>query len=397
VRCLDITSSLQAAEELKKIGVDPYGIEAMTPKMVNLNILLNGIECRVANIMKQDMLSIGGDVAVARGSVDCSIEKTDVVIIGTLKQIKKFADKISAQPFGLKKIASDIEKALLNTAKDRFFLRTPQREIVIGDRTLIMGIINMTPDSFSDGNMFGSVEEAVKHGVRLEEEGADFIDIGGESTRPGSESVSVDEELKRVVPLVRALKKKIKVPISVDTAKSAVAGAAIEEGAELINDISAMRFDGKMPEVAARHKVPVVLMHMRGVPKTMQEGDIFYRSLLSEVIGFLEESIRKAESEGVKDIIVDPGIGFGKTKEDNIGLLKHLKEFKILGRPILVGTSRKRFIGEITGCNMPSDRIEGTAASVTAAIMNGADIVRVHDVKFMKRVSMIADVVARSV
>jgi len=230
----------------------------------------------------------------------------------------------------------------------------------------------------------------------LEEEGADILDIGGESSRPGSDSVSTEEELKRVIPLIRELKKHSHIPISIDTSKSEIARVALEEGAEIVNDISAMRFDERMPGIVARYGAPVILMHMRGIPKTMQVGDISYRSLMSDIIQFLRERIEKAQSSGidVDNIIVDPGIGFGKTTNDNIKLLKHLQEFKTLGRPILVGASRKRFIGEITGGD-PSDRIEGTAATVAAAIMNGAHILRVHDVKFMRRVSSMADAIAR--
>ena len=396
MRCLHITSQPEAVEELKKVGVDPYGIDAMAPKMNNVNVLLEGIKTKVANIIKQEMLSLGGDVAVARGTIDCSVDQTDAIIIGTYKQVKKFADKISIQPFGLKKISEDIETLLANNTRNSFILKTPNRKIELGNRTLIMGIINVTPDSFSDGGMFSCVEDAVEYGDKLEQEGADILDIGGESSRPGSDSVSAEEELKRVISLIRELKKHSHIPISIDTSKSEVARIALEEGAEIVNDISAMRFDERMPGIVARYGAPVVLMHMRGIPRTMQEGDLSYGSLMGDIIQFLRERIEKAQSSGIDadNIIVDPGIGFGKTTNDNIKLLKHLQEFKTLGRPILVGASRKRFIGEITGGDS-SDRIEGTAATVTAAIMNGAHILRVHDVKFMKRVSSMADTIAR--
>jgi dihydropteroate synthase len=220
--------------------------------------------------------------------------------------------------------------------------------------------------------------------------------VGGESSRPGSAPVSAEEERERVIPLVKGLKRRVKVPVSIDTTKAKIARAAIDEGAEIINDISAMRFDEKMSEVAAGFRTPVILMHMKGTPKTMQEGDISYRSLMSEIIRFSGERIEKAEAGGIdiENIIIDPGIGFGKTTKDNLRLLKYLKEFKTLGRPILAGASRKRFIGEITGGDL-LDRLEGTAATATAAIMNGAHILRVHDVKFMKKVSTMADAIVR--
>ena len=393
MRYLHITSAAQAEEELQKVGVTPSGIDAMLPKMENLNLLLEGIECKVANIIKQEMLSIGGDVAVARGVVSCSIDKTDAIIIGTLKQVRRLADKIATQPFGLKNISEDINRLLVNVAKDIFTLKTPKRELVLGGRTLVMGIVNMTPDSFSDGGMFNRVEEAVQYVLKMEENGADIIDIGGESSRPGSDPVSPEDEMGRVIPLIRRLDGVLSVPISIDTTKADVARAAIESGAEIVNDISAMRFDAKMAEFVAEYRVPVVLMHMRGEPKTMQEGTLAYRSLMGEIAGFLRERIEEAQSSGidVENIIIDPGIGFGKSPSDNLVILRHLLEFKALGRPVMVGTSRKRFIGDITGETRAEERIAGTAASVAASIMNGADIVRVHDVEFMKKLSSVAD------
>jgi len=397
VRYLHITSPARAEDELKKVGVDWPGVEAMLPKMETANLLLEGIECRVANILKQEMLSIGGDVAVARESVACSIDRTDAVLIGTLKQMKRLADKLAPQPFGLNGISDDIRRILTNITRDTFVLRTPKREIAIGTKTLIMGIVNVTPDSFSDGGMFGGVEDAAAYALQMEEAGADIIDVGGESSRPGSEPVSADEEMERVVPLIEKLEGTLSIPISIDTMKAAVARRALEAGAEMVNDVSAMSFDGQMPEVVASHRVPVVLMHMRGQPRTMQEGDLSYRSLMGEIAGFLEGRIEAAVSAGVdrENVIVDPGIGFGKSTTDNIAILRNLRELKALGRPILVGASRKRFIGQITDREDPEDRLEGTAASVTASILNGAHIVRVHDVAFMERVSRIADGIAR--
>jgi len=394
MRYINISSLSEAEDELTKIGVDPYGIKAMVPKMNNVNVILEGVECKIGNIMKQEMLSIGGDVAVSRGTVDCSISKTDAIIMGTVKQLRRFADKISIQPFGLKKLSHDIKELLDNLSRRTFIVKTPEREIKLGERTLIMGIMNVTPDSFSDGGMFDRVDEAVRYGVSLVEEGADILDVGGESSRPGADPVSTEDELERVIPLLKGLKKNVCVPISIDTTKADVARVACEEGAEIVNDISALRFDAEMSGIIKRYKVPLILMHMKGVPKTMQKGDISYRSVTAEIIQFLAERIENFRSIGIntENIIIDPGIGFGKTTQDNLTLLKYLKEFKMLGLPMLVGTSRKRFIGDITG-GEPLDRIEGTAATVTAAIMNGAHIVRVHDVKFMNRVCRMTDAI----
>jgi len=394
MRHLSIESKFEAEEELKRVGVDPYGIKAMIPKMVNLNILLEGIECKVGNILKQEMLSCGGDVAVARGSVECSIEKTDALIIGTIKQVEALADKISIQPFGLKQISMDLKNLLGNLTRESFVVRTPRREILMGKKTLLMGVINVTPDSFSDGGIFANVDDAVEYGMRMEEDGADIIDVGGESSRPGSEPISAEEEIKRVIPVIESLGKRTTIPISIDTTKSEIARMALEAGAEMVNDISALRFDEKMAGMVAHYKVPVVLMHMRGTPKTMQEGDLGYSSLRGDIIDFLKKRIAEATSAGIEreNIIIDPGIGFGKTAEDNIRLVKYLEEFKGLGRPILIGTSRKGFIGKTIGGGT-EERMEGTAATVTAAILNGAHVVRVHDVGFMKKVAMMADAI----
>lgn len=269
--------------------------------------------------------------------------------------------------------------------------------MVLGERTLIMGIINVTPDSFSDGGRFESAERAVAEGIRLVQEGADILDIGGESTRPGSDPVPAEEERRRVIPVIRGLARNVDVPLSVDTMKAAVAREALAEGAEIVNDVSAMNFDAGMVRVVAETGAAVVLMHMRGTPKAMQQGDLAYRSLRGEIIEFLRKRIAHAADHGIdpERIMVDPGIGFGKTATDNMRLIRHLHEFKVLGRPILVGPSRKAFIGHVTGGD-PHERVEGTAAVVTAAIMNGGNVIRVHDVSVMKKVAAMADAVSRA-
>ena len=396
MRCLVLYTEAQAIDALKAIGTDPYGIDAMAPKMCHLNILLRGLECKVANIIKQEMLSIGGDAAVARGSVGCSVASTDAIVMGTRKQMQRFAEKIAEQPFGLNGISKGIRTLIDNLSKSNFILKTERREIKLGDRTKIMGIINVTPDSFSDGGSYADAEAAIRRGIEMEAEGADILDIGGESSRPGALSVSAEDELRRVIPVIEGLSRKVKIPISVDTTKSEVARTAIEAGAEIINDISAMRFDSRMAAVAADSGAPVILMHMRGTPRVMQKGDLHYEDLFVEIMDYLNVSIRLAESAGISPerIVIDPGIGFGKSFDDNLRLLRGLKEFRILGKPIIVGTSRKAFIGKITD-DESKNRLEGTAATVAASILNGAHIVRVHDVGFMRRVSVMSDAIAR--
>lgn len=261
-------------------------------------------------------------------------------------------------------------------------------------RTYIMGILNVTPDSFSDGGRFIDTESAVKHGLEMIEEGADFIDIGGESTRPGAEAVPLDEELKRVIPVIERLAKVVQVPISIDTYKSEIAERAINAGATIINDISSLRFDYRMTDVISKHHASVVLMHIKGTPKTMQINPE-YQNVIEEVCDYLQEGIGFAVSNGIDQIIVDPGIGFGKSIDHNLEIIKQLREFKRFGFPVLVGPSRKSFIGKIL--NLPVDeRLEGTAAAVAVAVMNGANIVRVHDVKQMKQVIQVVDTILRA-
>jgi dihydropteroate synthase len=284
-----------------------------------------------------------------------------------------------------------------NGMKDSLVFKTSTRDILFGARTLVMGILNVTPDSFSDGGRFISHHDAVEEGVHMVEAGADMLDVGGESTRPGSDTVSAQEELRRVIPVIRALAKRVDVPISVDTTKAAVAREAIASGAEIINDVSAMRFDKDMPKTAAETGAGLILMHMRGMPKTMQTGSLTYQSLIEDIIDFLRERLQAAQSSGLSSerTMIDPGIGFGKTVEDNMRLLKHLARFKILGRPILTGVSRKSFIGGVIGGDA-QERVEGTAAAVAVSVISGSSVVRVHDVGIMKKVVAMTDAIMRA-
>jgi len=279
-----------------------------------------------------------------------------------------------------------------------WILRFRRKNYDLSRRTLIMGVLNVTPDSFSDGGRFLEASQAVEQGRRLAEEGADILDIGGESTRPGAKPLPEEEEAGRVIPVIRELSPKLSIPISIDTRKAWVAEKALEAGAEMVNDISALREDKKMAGLVARWKVPVVLMHLRGQPETMQ-ADTHYDNLLEEILQFFRERTAYAAHRGIsKDqIILDPGIGFGKSLEadHNLIILKHLQRFKILDQPLLIGTSRKAFIGRILGLP-PEEREEGTMASVALAIWNGANIVRVHEVGRMRRVVQVVDAILRS-
>jgi len=271
------------------------------------------------------------------------------------------------------------------------------RELELGKKTLVMGILNVTPDSFSDGGKFLDPDAAVVEGKRMLDDGADLLDIGGESSRPGAEPVAVEEEIRRVVPVIDRLHRETGALLSVDTTKARVAEEAIAAGAAVINDISALRADARMGDLACRSGVGLILMHMQGTPQTMQQ-DPRYDDVVKEVLAFLRERGQEAFIAGVLDtaIVYDPGIGFGKTYEHNLALLRRLPEFASLGRPVLVGVSRKAFIGKATAVTEPADRLEGTVAAVTLAIAGGAAIVRVHDVRAMARAARLADAVTRA-
>jgi dihydropteroate synthase len=275
-------------------------------------------------------------------------------------------------------------------------LRFKHKSFDLSSRTHIMGILNVTPDSFSDGGKFDRFDDAIAQGMRMVQEGADIIDVGGESTRPGSDPVTLEEELSRVIPVVSSLAQKTDVPISIDTYKSDVARRALDAGAQMINDISALRFDPEMKRIAGQYQVPVVLMHIKGTPKDMQK-DPSYEDVIGEITQYLRESIQLAyEGEIEKErILIDPGIGFGKRFQDNLNILKNLREFSILRCPILIGCSRKSFIGKILDLPV-GERLEGSLAALAVAVMNGANIVRVHDVKESKRVAGLVDAIRRA-
>ncbi len=279
-----------------------------------------------------------------------------------------------------------------------FRLKLPSRTLVLGKRTLIMGVLNVTPDSFSDGSKFYNEEHALEHALQMERAGADLIDIGAESTRPGSEGISAAEEWRRLFRVLSGLRRLLKIPISIDTQKAGVAETALDAGAEIINDISGLKSDPRIAGVAARHRVPLILMHMRGEPRTMQKGP-FARDAMKDVLQGLRRSVTIALKAGVakSQIILDPGIGFGKSYAQNYELLQKLAQLAKLGFPLLVGTSRKGFLGATLARAgkpaLPEERIWGTAATVTASILNGAHIVRVHDVAEMAQVRRAADCV----
>jgi len=388
---IKLINNLSSAEkEIEKIGADPYSIKIMASKMLHSCIKMTFVEAKIAHIIKQEMLAIGGDAAVSRGILDFTDKNTDVILMGTHRQYGRLIKRLKKQPFDLSKIGEDIEIILKNfennnkikNIKFKNSIKNKNYNLKIGEGTLIMGILNVSPDSFYDGGRYDEPEKAVERAKQMVSCGADIIDVGGESTRPGSDPVSLKEELNRTIPVIEAISSEIDVPISIDTYKSEVAEKAIQAGASIINDISGLGFDEKMAEVAAEYDVPVVIMHIRGTPGDMQKNP-HYDDVISDILAFFRDRIKFAIDSGIDEnkIIIDPGIGFGKTVEHNLEIIKKLREFKILGKPILIGTSRKSFIGFTLEQENPGDRLEGTLATVAASVMNGADIVRVHDVK----------------
>ncbi|MFH1542314.1 MAG: dihydropteroate synthase [bacterium] len=385
-RVIEIKDLAQAKRELAAIGSQDAGIELMAPKAVQRVIKLTQIRSVAANIIKQEILSYGGEAATAYGAVNLSAEKTDLLIIGTIKQLGLLVAKLKQHQFGLPVIAREIERLLANYDLTFDLLG-------LGRRTLVMGILNVTPDSFSDGGKFLDVKSAVAQAKQMIADGADIIDVGGESSRPGAKAVSAQEEISRVFPVIEQLSAETKVLISVDTTKAEVAKKAITAGAKMVNDISALRADSDMAKVVANNNLPVCLMHIKGTPQNMQDKPE-YSDLMGEIIGYLAEGLAIAKRAGIliSNLIVDPGIGFGKTVAHNLEILDKLKELKVLGCPILVGPSRKSFIGQTLDLPV-EDRLEGTLAAVTIAIANGADIIRVHDVKESRRVVRLTDAI----
>jgi len=392
VRFIEIKSEKRARHEMERIGVSPGGIPIMVPKQLHVSLKVEGLAPGRANVMKQEMLSAGGEVAVSKGTASCSVETTDAIISGTLSQFRILTDKLRIQSFGLKEVAAALEDALARLGRREFVIEGRSKSWTLGARTLVMGILNITPDSFYDGGRFFDAGAAVERALEMRELGAEWIDVGGESTRPGAEPVAAAEEIRRVVPVIEAVSSR-GVTVSIDTTKARVAREALDAGAEIVNDVSAFS-DPEMAGVCAEHKCPCILMHRRGTPGTMQK-ETRYADLVSEVYNYLHSRLEYAGASGVdmEKTIVDPGIGFGKSLDGNIELVGRLNEFRTLGRPILIGPSRKSFIGATLGGIGVEERLAGTVAVSTAAIMNGANILRVHDVKESREAADMADAI----
>jgi dihydropteroate synthase len=372
----------EIAREIERTESDPEGVGIMTRKGRIFRVRLDGVPLKAAPLLKQELLSVGGDAAHARGVADHSVTSTPSVLLATWGQYRRLLPKLERQPFRLKEIAEEVDRALR-----AYVQRGPRtvpgahRSLTLGDRPRVMGVVNVTPDSFSDGGHFLDPAKAVAEAERQVAEGADLIDIGGESTRPSSVALSPEQEWSRIAPVLTALHGRLAVPLSVDTRHSEVASRAVDAGADFINDVEGLRSE-EMRRVAARTGAGVVVMHMRGTPSTMQQ-DVHYADLRGEVFAALATATDTAVREGIapEKLIVDPGLGFGKSAEQSLELLVHVGELRSLGYPVLLGASRKSFLGwTLGGPNGPLDRLDvGLAAAVIAA-ERGVALVRTHDV-----------------
>ena len=383
VNLKEFSKKEELQEFLSKLGNTPKGVEILSKKGKTLLIEVEGLDTRAANLLKQDAISVGADCAVPRRASSFEKGRWTVLLIANERSLEKLLKKLKEQPFGLKELPQRIEELLKNYFKEEFVIRYRGKELNL-KRPAVMGILNATPDSFSDGGLYLSVEKAVKRCEEMLKEGAKIIDVGGESTRPGSDPVPAEEEVRRVVPVIEALRKELGDGffVSVDTYKAEVAKASLEAGADMVNDISAFRFSPKMAELVASYRCPAVVMHIKGRPKDMQKNP-HYEDVVKEIGEYFDEVLKRAEEAGVKreQLILDPGIGFGKRVEDNLYILKRLNELRRFGLPILVGASRKSFIGATTGEEEPSKRLGGSLGAVAAAYYRGAKLFRVHDVK----------------
>lgn len=390
LRVLALESEAQVVSAMTALGVDPVGIKKMVSKAQSLNVLIEAVPCGPANIIKQEMLAIGADAAVARGSVTCSRSQTDVLLMGTRKQLHALVQRLPYQPFGLTTVAQQLHTLLAHYDVYPTYLAGRDCRLQL-DRPQVMGIINVTPDSFYDGGMSCTIDDALRQAEVQVAAGADILDVGGESTRPGSLSVAAQTERDRVVPVVEAIRSRFTIPISVDTTKASVAQAALACGANFVNDISGLTFDSTMAHVVAQSGAGLFVMHTRGLPNVMQE-DTQYQDLVAEVVSRLRHSTNLALDAGVliDKISIDPGIGFGKSVGGNLEILKRLSELRGLGYPVLLGTSRKSFIGNILNQPQPEQRLNGSLATVSVAVARGVQLFRVHDVEATRQVADMA-------
>lgn len=393
-RVLEASSFADLARAIAGTSSDPEGVGIMTRKARIFPVALRHVPLKAAPLLKQELLAVGGDAAQARGIADHSVVETDVVLLATWGQYQRLLPKLRRQPFRLAAIAEAVDAGLRG-----YVARAPRhvpgrhRGFTVGERTLVMGVVNVTPDSFSDGGRWLDPEAAVAHARQLVLEGADLLDIGGESTRPGATPVDPEVELARIRPVIEALHKDGSRPISVDTRHAEVARQALAAGADLVNDVSLLGDPG-MARVVAGAGAALLLMHTRGTPGTMA-GLTRYEDVRAEVFEALAEAARSASEAGVgaDRILVDPGLGFAKSAAQSLELLAHVGEFRSLGYPVVVGASRKSFLGALRPESRPDERLEASVAAAVLAARSGAHVVRVHDVAASVRALAVVDAV----
>lgn len=382
-------STEELKNTLEEMGCDMGALPYFDDRRQVTALRIAEVDTRAANALKQEMLSRGGDVAVHRHAIDRGVERCDCLIFGTKKQLRHLTEKLSAMAYwGLPEVKQEIEGAMAGLNRKRHTLNLPGgRALDLGKKTKLMAIVNLTEDSFFPGSRSSSTD-CLKKVEAMIDQGADILDLGAESTRPGSSPVDRETEISRLVPAIEAIRREYPaIPISVDTTKSSVAKACLDSGADIINDISGLGFDQDLPTTVAKAGAPLVIMHIKGVPRTMQESP-HYDCLPGEICRYFEERIDLAVQAGVPrdQIVLDPGIGFGKTTEHNLTLLGHNEFFRSLGLPILIGHSRKSVFGAVLGESDPSNRLEATLAATALCVWQDMEIVRVHDVRENRQV-----------
>ncbi len=377
VRFIEMKNEYDINDQLNSIGVDPENVGNLTDKFRFYSMKVENVDTRGANLVEQYINQLGGVVAINSEARAFTVRFTDLLLSGSRHMFSLLVIRLKKEPFGLDELAGEIKKCI---ESDNGVMMWSGRVLDFHKKTYVMGILNSTPDSFFDESRIASVHEAVERAEKMIKAGVDIIDIGGESSRPGSDSVSEDEEIRRVIPVVQAIRERSDIIISIDTRKKNVAERALDSGADIINDISGLQNNMEMAKLIARRKTPIILMHIRGIPKNMQKNP-YYKNTVSEILRELQSSISKAMGAGIPHdkIIIDPGIGFGKRLEDNLKIIRELQSFKSLNFPVLIGLSRKSFIGQILDKPVEK-RLIGTIVANTVAILNGANIIRVHDV-----------------
>lgn len=394
IRVIEITNIEDSMRELSKIASNGRIAPKAGEDFVVRAVKLKGIDSREANIFKCEAYACGMSCYIPEDVILFNAAKSDVLVSGTIDQYAKLCYRLKNHILNLPEIAEKIKNAIVNYDIYGRECDIKGKKFQFSNKSYVMGILNITPDSFSDGGKyFGNMDEAVRRAVKMMEEGADIIDIGAESTRPGAAYVAKEEEIERIVPIIERVVKETGAVISVDTYKSDTAKEALNAGAAIVNDISGLKGDAKMAEVISDADAAVVVMHMQGTPQNMQDNPQ-YEEVVEDIICDLKESISIAKIAGIKEnkIIIDPGLGFGKTLNHNLEIIQRLKEFKTLGYPILIGASRKSMIGNVL--NLPvEERLEGSLAIAAATAMNGASVFRVHDVKETKRVLQMIDAI----